>query len=267
MVHRRLAGEAGPRASRAAYAVAALACIAAVAWPGAAAADNTRVSIFNYEWSNKEVHVNLGEKVTWDWLGPDLQHSVTGISPNDLEWDSDPGTDVPEHRAGDEYTLQFNEPGTYLFQCKLHSWVHGEVVVAPTPGNPFSNPGPQPPLNIDLTPPTLGNVKLGKTKLQGTKGTQMKASISEGGSLDAEYYRLDSKGHRVYNGYHEWSTFLGINSLRLAARWKHFKARPGRYVAVLRATDKSNNTSKPVTKGFEILGAPPANTRNPGAKP
>ena len=36
------------------------------------------------------------------------------------------------------------------------------------PGNPFSNPGPQPPLNIDLTPPTLGNEKLRKTKLRGT---------------------------------------------------------------------------------------------------
>ena len=107
-----------------------LAAAAALVWPGAAAADNTRVSIFNYEWSNKEVHINLGEKVTWDWLGPDLQHSVTGISPNDLQWDSDAGNDVPEHRAGDEYTLEFTQPGTYLFQCKLHSWVHGEVVVS-----------------------------------------------------------------------------------------------------------------------------------------
>jgi plastocyanin len=240
VVHRRLA--------------VALACVFLLALPARAAADNTRVSIFNYEWSNKEVHVNLGEKITWDWLGPDLQHSVTGISPNDLEWDSDPGTDVPEHRAGDEYTLQFNQPGTYLFQCKLHAWVHGEVVVSETPGNPLSNPGPQPPLNIDLTPPTLGNVKLRKTELRGDMGTQMRAAISEGGSLDAEYYRLDAKGRRVYNGYHEWSTFLGINRLVLAARWKHFKARPGRYVAVLRATDESNNTSKPVTKAFTILG-------------
>ena len=41
-----------------------------------------------------------------------------------------------------------------------------EVVVSPTPGNPFSDPGPRPPLNIDLTPPTLGNVKLAKTKLK-----------------------------------------------------------------------------------------------------
>jgi plastocyanin len=243
-----------------------LAAAALLVGPGSAAADNTRVSIFDYQWSNKEVHINLGEKVTWDWLGPDLEHSVTGISPDDLQWDSDPGTDVPRHRAGDEYTLEFTQPGVYLFQCKLHAWVHGEVVVGDTPGNPFSNPGPRPPLNIDLTPPTIGDVKLRRTKLRGDKGTAMRASISEGGKLDAEYYRLDSKGHRVYNGYHEWGTFLGINHIRLAARRPHFKARPGRYLAVLRATDESQNTSKPVTKVFTILGATPR-TRRPGEKP
>jgi len=249
-------------------AVAALALpAAALLLPPAAAAGNTRVSIFDYQWSNKEVHVNLGDIVTWDWLGPDLEHSVTGVSPNDLEWDSDPGTDVPHHRAGDEYTLEFTQPGTYLFQCKLHAWVRGEVVVADTPGNPLSNPGPQPPLNIDLTPPTMGEVKLAKTKLRGTTGTAMRASISERGSLDAEYYRLDSKGHRVYNGYHEWDTYIGINHIRLAARWKHFKARPGRYLAVLRATDESNNTAKPLTKAFTILGKKPAPTRSAGENP
>jgi plastocyanin len=240
-------------------AVAALALALAI-WPAAAAADNTRVSIFDYQWSNKEVHINLGEKVTWDWLGPDLEHSVTGMSANDLQWDSDPGTDVPHHRAGDEYTLEFTQPGEYFFQCKLHAWVRGEVIVSDTPGNPLSYPGPRPPLNIDLTPPTIGDVKLKKTKFKGIKGTKMRASISERGSLDAEYYRLDSKGHRVYNGYHEWPTYIGINSFPLAARWKHFKARPGHYVAVLRATDQSNNTAKPLEKPFTILGKAPAKT-------
>ncbi len=247
--------------------VAALAIGGAALAPATTMADNTRVEIANYEWSNKEVHINLGEKVTWDWLGPDLEHSVTGISPNDLEWDSDPGTDVPHHEAGDEYTLEFTQPGVYLFQCKLHAWVHGEVIVADTPGNPLSNPGPRPPLNIDLTPPTLGNVKLKQTKITGTKGTQMNASISEGGTLDAEYYRLNSKGDRVYNGYHVWNTFLGINSIRLASRWKHFKARPGTYVVTLRASDESNNVSKPVTKKFTIVGEPPPPTRKPGMEP
>jgi plastocyanin len=221
----------------------------------AALATNTRVEIAHYHWSNPEVHIDLGEKVTWDWLGPDLAHSVTGISANDLEWDSDPGTDAPDHRAGDEYTLQFDEPGVYYFQCKLHAFVRGEVVVSPTPGNPLSDPGPQPPLNIDLTPPTLGSIALAHPRTSGRGGIETSAQISERGTLDAEYYRRGSKGRRVYNGYKVWKTFIGINHFALGARWKHFRARPGRYVAMLRATDESANTSKPVTKAFTIVGA------------
>jgi plastocyanin len=241
LVHRRLAPALG-----------LLACLAALAWPATSGATNTLVAISNYEWSIKEVHINLDEKVTWEWIGPDLMHSVTGVSPNAVQWDSDPGTDVPRHQAGDEYTIQFTEPGEYVFQCKMHPFVRGKVIVSDIPGEPNSSFGPKPALRVNLTAPTLGDVKLAKTELSGTKGVQTQASISQKGTLDAEYYRLDSKGHRVYNGYHEWKTFLGINQFRLAARWKHFKARPGRYVAVLRSTDESNNTSKPVTKGFSI---------------
>ncbi|MBN9622766.1 MAG: hypothetical protein J0H06_07420 [Actinobacteria bacterium] len=228
--------------------------LAALLWPGTALATNTRVGISNYEWTIKEVHINLDEKVTWEWLGPDLMHSVTGVSPNAVQWDSDPGDSVPMHQPGDEYTIQFTEPGEYLFQCKLHSFVRGKVIVSDVPGDPNSNPGPKLPLRIDLTPPTLGDVSLRNTKLTGTKGVQTEASISEAGSLEVEYYRINSKGRRVYNGYQERSTYIGFNRFLLGARSKHFKARPGRYVAVLRATDESNNTSKPVTKGFEILG-------------
>ncbi|MFN8162571.1 MAG: plastocyanin/azurin family copper-binding protein [Solirubrobacterales bacterium] len=219
-----------------------------------ASAVNTRVSIANYAWSNREVHINLGEKVIWDWLGPDLAHSVTGISAGDLQWDSDPGTDAPSHRAGDSYTLQFTQPGVYLFQCKLHSSVRGEVIVSDTPGDPSSDPGPQPPLNIDVKPPTLGEVALASRHLTGTRGVGLSAQISERGTLDAEYYRFNSKGRRVYNGYQTWDTFIGINHLTLAARWKHFRASPGHYEAVLRATDTSANVSKPVRKRFSIAG-------------
>jgi plastocyanin len=219
-----------------------------------ASALNTRVSIANYAWSNPEVHVNLNEKVTWDWLGPDLAHSVTGISANDLQWDSDPGTDAPAHRAGDSFTLQFDQPGVYFFQCKLHAFVRGEVVVSDTPGDPNSDPGPQPPLNIDVKRPTLGSVVLASSRVQGSKGVALSAQISERGTLDAEYYRYNSKGKRVYNGFKTWTAFIGVNHLKLGARWKHFRARPGRYLAVLRATDEAENSSKPVRKRFTIAG-------------
>jgi len=219
----------------------------------AAEAKNTRVSIANYAWSSKQVRVDLGEKVTWDWLGPDLAHSVTGISANDLQWDSDPDTDAPYHRPGYSYTLQFSQPGTYVFQCKLHPSVRGEVVVSTTPGDPDSDPGPQPPLNIDVIRPKLGGVSLKRSSFTGTKGVGMSARISERGRLEGEYYRLERGRKRVYSGYRVWKTSAGVNRLTLGARWKHFKARPGRYEVVLRATDPSANASKPVTKRFAIV--------------
>jgi plastocyanin len=233
--------------------IAALALSALALLAPSAGAVNTRVSIANYAWSNPEVHIDLNEKVTWDWLGPDLAHSVTGVSANDLQWDSDPGTDAPSHRAGESYTLQFSQPGVYSFQCKLHSFVRGEVVVSSVPGDPNSDPGPQPPLNIDVKPPTLGAVALVKPSVRGGKGIAFSAQVNERGRLDAEYYRLNSKGRRVYNGYKVWDTFIGVNHLKLGARWKHFRARPGRYEAVLRATDESANSSKPVKKRFTIV--------------
>jgi plastocyanin len=231
-----------------------LGAAAAVAFlfPAAASAANTRVSIADYAWSRPQVRVDRGEKVTWDWLGPDLAHSVTGISANDLQWDSDPGTDAPAHRAGDTFTLQFSEPGEYFFQCKLHAAVRGEVIVSDVPGDPNGDPGPQPPLNLDLKPPTLGSLSMPKQRTGGQGGFGFSVQISERGSLEAEYYRFNSKGRRVYNGFDSWKAFIGINHLRLGARGKHFRARPGRYLAVLRATDEAANESKPLRLRFAI---------------
>jgi len=218
--------------------------------PSAMAA-NTRVSITNYTWSTTQVHVNLGEKVIWDWLGPDLAHSVTGISADSRQWDSDPDTDAPYHPPGYSYTIQFNQPGTYAFQCKLHPAVRGEVIVSEAPGDPNSDPGPQPPLKVDVKKPVLSKVTLKRSHLHGSGGVGMSAKVSERGTLEAEYYRTGG-GKRTYSGYAEWRVSAGVNRLKLGARWKHFKAAPGRYEAVLRATDRAANKSKTVTKRFVI---------------
>lgn len=218
-----------------------------------ASATNTRVSIAYYRWSNKEVHIDLGEKVTWDWLGPDLAHSVTGISSNDLQWDSDPHTDAPFHRAGYSYTLQFEQPGTYVFQCKLHPFVRGEVIVSDTPGDPSSDPGPQPPLNIDVTRPLISGAKLAKIRARGGGGVPLTVRLSEKGRLEAQYYLL-SGGQRRYAGFATWKAKAGKNIVKLGARWRRFPAQPGRYEAVLRATDPSANESKPAKLRFSIAG-------------
>jgi hypothetical protein len=96
-------------------------------------------------------------------------------------------------------------------------------------------------------------VRLARKRTRGTKGIGFRANVNERGKLDAEYYRFNRKGKRRYNGYRVWKTFIGINNLKLGARWKHFKARPGRYEVVLRATDPANNVSRPVRKRFRIL--------------
>ncbi|MEZ5076100.1 MAG: plastocyanin/azurin family copper-binding protein [Solirubrobacterales bacterium] len=223
-------------------------------WAAPASAANTRVPIFDFAWHPNVVEIDLGEKVTWDWLGPDLAHSVTGVSANAAGWDSDPDTDAPSHQPGDTFTVQFDQPGVYLFQCKLHSAVRGEVIVSSTPGDPSSDPGPQAPINIDVKKPTLGGVRLARKRTKGKKGIGFRANVSERGTLDGEYYRFNSKGKRRYSGYRVWSSFIGVNNLKVGARWKHFKAKPGRYEVVLRAIDEANNVSKPVHKRFRILG-------------
>lgn len=230
------------------------ALLAALAVAPPAHAGNTRVSISNFAWSSPRVGIDLNEKVTWDWIGPDLAHSVTGASANALAWDSDPTTDAPSHRLGDSFTLQFTQPGTYAFLCKLHASVRGEVVVSDVPGDPNSDPGPQAPLELDVKRPTLGAVSVKRRQLHGRGGTLATAQISERGTLEAEYYRLRPKGGRKFNGYAEWKAFIGVNRFFLGARGKHFKARPGRYVVLLRTTDLSANRSKPVRKRFAILG-------------
>ena len=220
-----------------------------------ALASNTRVSISDYAWSPPQVHIDLTEKVTWDWLGPDLAHSVTGTSANARQWDSDPGTDAPYHRPGFSYTIQFTQPGAYTFLCKLHPFVRGEVIVSSNPGDPNSDPGPQAPLKIDVKKPTLSKVTLKHSRFSGPKGVGMSAKVSERGTLEAEYYRTSDGGKRAYSGYAEWQVSAGVNQLELGARGKHFKAAPGRYEAVLRATDRAANTSKPVVRHFVITAS------------
>jgi plastocyanin len=218
-----------------------------------ALASNTRVSITNYAWAPEKVHIDLDEKVTWDWLGPDLAHSVTGTSANARQWDSDPDTDAPYHQPGFSYTIQFTQPGAYTFQCKLHPFVRGEVIVSSNPGDPDSDPGPQAPLKIDVKKPILSKVALKGRRFSGSEGVGMSAKISEGGTLEAEYYRTGAGGKHAYSGYAEWRVSAGANQLELGARGKHFKAAPGHYEAVLRTTDRAANTSKPVSKRFTIV--------------
>ena len=48
------------------------------------------------------------------------------------------------------------------------------------------------------------------------------------------------------------AVYVGFNGVRFGSRSKHFTPRPGRYLAVIRATDQSQNTADPRRLRFSI---------------
>lgn len=236
-----------------ALAVLAAALVAALAFAPSAGAANRRVAIGDFKWSLPVVDIDLGEHVTWHWIGPDTIHSITGTSTNDQGIDSDPTTSLPRHRLGDTFRLDFNSPGSYEFECKLHPFVRGTVVVSSTPGDPVAEPDPVPSNNFDLKAPVVGSIRLDRTSFR-NRGTGMHFALDERTRVDAEYFRLksDGGGHR-FAGWAQWTGYVGFNQVRFGAARKHFRARPGRYIAYIRGTDLSANESKPRVRKFRIL--------------
>jgi len=221
-------------------------------------AKNTRVSITDFQWSNGTPVIDRGESVTWDWLGPDLQHSVTGQKPNATQWDSDAGNSNPFHPLGDSYKVKFDQPGIYTFQCKLHSSVRGSVVVSNTLGDPNSDPGPQAPLNFDLDAPYVDGISLSRTLIgRKGKGADFSFSVNEPGLAGVDYYRFVKWGRKTvkrYAGYSEWTTYLGINIVRFAKKESSFKPKPGKYEARFQVTDQHSNSTGTYPIQFEIKG-------------
>ena len=245
-----------PRRGAATAVVAALAAAtAALAASGTARAADAKVAIGHYRWSEPVVHVDLGQHVTWYWVGPDTMHSVTGISANDAGDDSDPNNSQPDHKLGSTFRLSFSEPGVYEFQCKLHPVVRGEVIVSGAPGNPLDDPDPVPKLNVLLIRPTLTQIFLSRARFH-RAGTTLNVALDDPSVIDAEIWHV-AHGHRsTFAGWARWRAHIGYNYLPFGGRSRHFRPAPGRYVAFLQATDLFSNTSRIRRVPFTILGPP-----------
>jgi plastocyanin len=246
---------AGARAGALVAAALLSAAAAALLAAGVARAADAKVAIGHYRWSQPVVHVDLGQRVTWYWVGPDTMHSVTGISANDAGDDSDPGNPQPDHKLGSTYRLGFGQPGVYEFQCKLHPSVRGEIVVSDTPGNPLDDPDPVPKLNVLLIRPTLSQLFLSQPRFA-VAGTTLNLALDDPSVIDAEIWHV-SRGHRsTYAGWAKWRAHIGYNYLPFGGRSRHFRPAPGRYVAFLQATDLFNNASRIRRLAFRILAPP-----------
>lgn len=79
----------------------------------------TRVNIANMRFSPAKITVEAGETVTWT-QSTSMPHTVTA---NDGSFDS------PTLGQNREFSVTFDEPGSYSYFCKLHPSMTGEVEV------------------------------------------------------------------------------------------------------------------------------------------
>lgn len=98
------------------------------------------------------ITVDPGDTVTWEWVGPDFNHSTSAFSGQAEFWDSDPtGNNIdhpPSGGVNHTFTHLFNEPGTYAYRCQVHpDRMQGTVkvrgiptaVVTAAPTSPFTD--------------------------------------------------------------------------------------------------------------------------------
>ena len=96
-------------------------------------------------------------------------------------------------------------------------------------------------------------MRLDSSTVSARRARRLLMGLNERGSADADIYRITGRKHKKdFAGWQSWKTYVGFNHVKFADRSKHFKPRPGSYVAKLRATDESNNTTKPQTIHFSI---------------
>ncbi len=216
--------------------------MASLAVVAPAGATSRKIAIGNFQWSPHDVTINLNDTVEWFWIGPDLQHSVTGTSANATQWDSDPGR-TPDHGPNDRFTLKFSAPGTYEFHCKLHQIVGGTVTVLGTPGDGAPSPDPDPKVAIDTTSPVVDEVSVtGRARAKRT----LKYTLDEAGTVTVDFEKRRGKKW-VFVTTRKVSGHVGYNEVRVRGPFS-----PGTWRAFFRAADAENNQSRDAVARFRV---------------
>ena len=102
-----------------AVAVASLSLAARTALAAPVETKATKVSIVNFQFTPAEVTIAPGESVTW--VNDDG-------APHGLEYhDGSSGKDLL--LTGASYNRRFDQPGTYDYNCSVHPYMMGRVIV------------------------------------------------------------------------------------------------------------------------------------------
>jgi plastocyanin len=84
-------------------------------------ASEVTVEVFDNGYAPNHLTVRPGTTITWDFTG-ELPHTVT--EPGGL-FDSGPV------RTGQQWTMDFDEPGEYYYFCLLHHAMEARIIVQP----------------------------------------------------------------------------------------------------------------------------------------
>ena len=96
-----------------------LAVCAQMAHAATAANEGPKVSIANFAFAPEQITIAPGESVTW---------TNDDGAPHGLEYhDGAPGTDLL--LPGASFSRRFDQPGTYDYNCSVHPYMTGRVVV------------------------------------------------------------------------------------------------------------------------------------------
>jgi len=188
-----------------------------------------QVNIGNNAFSPAELTITEGDVVTWNWTGPDTNHSTTTTAEHQTSWDSDPGNASPNHSVGDKFSRDFNDVHEFPYFCKTHrETMTGKIIVVRKENNP--NP-PTP----DTVAPEFGTLKV-ESKLR-----RVTFNLDEPARIEAKLRGPTRRTLKPRQGR------VGTNVLRLPKRLKR-----GRYALVMRATDAAGNESLAARAKFSV---------------
>jgi plastocyanin len=92
--------------------------------------------------NNGSATINLGDTITWTWVGPasDVDHVMESDPGQAESWDSDPGAGTnPNHSVGDTFVHQFTHTGAFNYHCRVHpDKMRGVITVKGPPTASFA---------------------------------------------------------------------------------------------------------------------------------
>jgi plastocyanin len=150
-------------------AVLGLAAAFGVAVSGTSGTGTTGVTIADNAFAPADLTVQVGTTVIWTHQGADT-HTVTADS-GSFNSGSDPSEWL---EAGDQYSVNFGQPGTFAYYCLIHggpggTGMSGTITVAqqntPTPTPAPTAPPTEPPVT---PPPEITPTPVAPTPTQGT---------------------------------------------------------------------------------------------------